>query len=375
MTALPTSDASDAPLSRTARTEFDHHPVIAVWELTQACDQACGTCRSTVTKDRDPLELTTDEGMQLLDEIEAMGTPLVVFTGGDPGKRLDLVELVEHAASLGLSTVVTPSGTSLMTLGLLEELQDAGLSRVAVSVDGPNAPSHDGFRKVSGSFAESVRILDQARTIALETQVNSSIDPRNAGALADMAAFVKDVGAVLWRVSLSMASVALGPQGLERTLEQLAEIAETAPFGVKTFAAPGFRRVLLAHHSRGKRTTVHDLDEGGRVTGHRGVNDGLGALFVSHRGDIFPSGALPISAGNVRTNRIADVYRSSPLFVRLRDADALGGKCGDCPFRRVCGGSRARAYALSGDYMAEDPLCAFQPPARRRSSGTNGRPW
>jgi len=158
------------------------------------------------------------------------------------------------------------------------------------------------------------------------------------------------------------ASLLMGPKQVEALLEELADIAATAPFDVKTTAAPHFRRVMLQRKQRdGARGILHDVDEHGVVRGTRGITDGVGFVFVSHRGEIFPSGFLPVSAGDVRRDEIGTVYRTHPLFTKLRDADNLGGKCGACPFRRVCGGSRARAWAMLDDVAAEDPLCAYIP--------------
>ena len=361
-----------SPLERHGESSFEHHPLLAIWELTQACDLACAHCRACATTSRADDELDTDEGKHLLDRIHAMGTRLVVLTGGDPAKRPDLVELVRHGASVGLIMAVTPSGTALTTREVIEALKDAGLSRLAVSVDGPDAATHDAFRGVPGSFDESVRILETARSLGLATQVNTSLHPANIGKLGAMAELVARVGAVLWGVfaivptGRATASLLMGPKRLERALEELADIAATSPFDVKTTAAPHFRRVLLTRRAvRPALGVLRQVDDQGVVIGPRGITDGVGFLFVSHRGDVFPSGFLPLSAGNVRETDIADVYRHSPLFQDLRDLDKLSGKCGVCPFKRVCGGSRARAYAMTGDALGEDPLCAYVPKAAR----------
>jgi radical SAM protein with 4Fe4S-binding SPASM domain len=254
----------------------------------------------------------------------------------------------------------------------IEALRDAGLARLAISIDGPDAETHDVFRGVIGSFAESMRILTTARSLGLEVQVNTSLSPLNAKALDAMAEMVERVGAVLWSVFVVVptgragASLLLGKFAIESLLHRLAEIAERAPFDVKTTAAPHYRRVLLERKAaRGALGVLRDVDEDGVVRGMRGVNDALGFVIVSHVGEIFPSGFLPITAGNVRVDDLATVYRESPIFRSLRDADALEGKCGACPFRHVCGGSRARAYAATGNFMAEDPLCAYVPRALR----------
>ncbi len=366
--AVTQAPRTPAPLERQGAHAFDHHPFLAIWELTQACDLVCSHCRASATPDRSSGELDTDEGKHLLDRIAAMGTPLVVLTGGDPAKRPDLVELVRHGARAGLVMAVTPSGTSLTQRPLLEQLKEAGLARLAVSVDGHDAATHDAFRGVAGSFDDSVRILETAREIGLETQINTSLHARNVDRLLDVAALVERVGAALWGVfaivptGRASTSLLMGAKRLERVLEQLADISERAPFDVKTTAAPHFRRVLMARHAkRASLGVLRDVDEHGVVLGPRGITDGVGFLFVSHEGEVFPSGFMPLSAGNVRRADVGDIYRDSPLFRSLRDLDQLGGKCGVCPFKRVCGGSRARAYTMKGDPLAEDPHCDYVP--------------
>jgi radical SAM protein len=345
---------------------FDERPLLAIWELTQACDLACVHCRASAVRDRDPRELTTAEGKRLLDAVASMGTPLMVLTGGDPAKRPDLVDLVAHGARAGLTMAVTPSGTGLMTRELLARMRDAGLARLAVSVDGPDAETHDAFRRVEGSFAHSLRILSDAWDLGIERQVNTTLGHHNLYALPAMARLVAEVGAVLWSVFVvvptgrATSSLMLGANALERALGELAALAEGAPFDVKTTAAPHFRRIQLERRSRSVGV-LSDVDSDGHVRGPRGVNDGAGLLFVSHRGDVYPSGFLPLRAGNVRTDDLAELYRTSPVFTRLRDSSALGGKCGVCPFKLVCGGSRARAYAVTGDPLQADSVCAYVP--------------
>jgi radical SAM protein len=345
---------------------FDERPLLAIWELTQSCDLACVHCRACAVADRDAGELTTEEGKRLLDEIAAMGTPLAVLTGGDPAKRPDLVELIEHGARAGLTMAVTPSGTPLMTRDLLRRMRDAGMARLAVSVDAPDAETHDGFRRVPGSFAETLRILREAADLGIQRQINTTVGHHNRCALPRMAALVADLGAVLWSVFVvvpagrATTSLLLGANGLERILEELADIAEKAPFDVKTTCAPHFRRVQLQRRARSVGV-LRDVGPDGEIRGARGINDGSGFVFISHRGEIYPSGFLPIRAGDVRTRDLATIYRTSPVFTHLRDPSALRGKCGVCPFKLVCGGSRARAYSMTGDPLEADPLCGYVP--------------
>lgn len=347
---------------------FENAPFIAFWELTRACDLACRHCRACAVPDRDPRELTTEEGKALLSSIRAMGTPLVVLTGGDPAKRPDLVELVRYGTSIGLRVALTPSATPLVTGELLRELRDAGLSRLAVSLDAAQRGLHDGFRGVDGSHERTLDVLRTARELGLTTQVNTTVTRFNRHELPAISMYAAELGVELWSVFFVVPTgrganlAALDRDEVEGVLEWLATVAEDRHYDVKTTAAPQFRRVLLQRKFR--RDDVVGLRDGiGRAV--RGVNDGQGVLFVSHVGEVSPSGFLPIGCGNVRELDVAAIYRDHPLFRSLRDPDALGGKCGRCEFRKVCGGSRARAYATTGDPMAEDPACSYQPRSAR----------
>lgn len=361
--------SSANPMLRKGGTHpFVERPFVAIWELTQACDLACVHCRASAVSHRNPLELSTEEGKKLLGQIASMQTPLMVLTGGDPAKRPDLVPLVEHGTKVGLTMAVTPSGTQLMQKNILADLKSAGMARVALSIDGPNAMIHDAFRRVDNSFEHTLRILNAAADLGIERQVNTTLGPHNIHLLGDMSELAKTLGVTLWSVFVVVPTGRatrdhlLSAESLETSLEDLARIAETAPFDVKTTAAPFFRRIQLEHRARKHAVGVlQDVDQDGQIRGQRGINDGSGFLFVSHKGSIYPSGFLPLSAGNVRTDDIVDVYRSSPLFTKLRDTEAISGKCGVCPFRRICGGSRARAYAMEGNLLASDPLCAYVP--------------
>jgi radical SAM protein len=342
-------------------------PFMVFWEVTRACDLACFHCRASAVPRRDPRELSTAEGRRLLEEIAAMGTKVVVLTGGDPAKRPDLVELVRHGAVQGLRMALTPSATPLVTISLLERLRDAGLARLALSVDSASAERHDAKRGVEGAFARSIHLLEGARLLGLSTQMNTSIARYEPPELDGVAALAEQVGVSLLSVFFIVpiaraASVRpMSPRECEAALEHLARIAEAAPFDVKTTAAPHFRRVLLQRKQR--RSAVVGIADGiGRAL--RGVNDGQGVVFVSNRGAISPSGFLPIVCGNVRVEGLTKTYREHPLFLSLRDTTQLGGKCGRCEFRHVCGGSRARAYAASGDPLAFDPSCAYEPKSR-----------
>lgn len=343
---------------------FDTAPFIAFWEVTRACDLVCKHCRACAVPQRNPNELSTPEGFALLDSIREMGAPLVVLTGGDPAKREDLVELVRYGAAKGLRMGLTPSATPLVTTSLLRELKDAGLARLAVSLDGATREVHDGFRGVAGSYARTFEILREAKSIGLTTQINTSVTRKSVAQLSEIADSIAELGIELWSVFFVVptgrahSDDVVEADEVEHVLEALAELSQRVPFDIKTTAAPHFRRVLLQH--KVARNQIAGIADGiGRAP--RGVNDGSGIIFVAHDGDFYPSGFLPIPCGNIRRDSISEVYRTHPLFRMLRDGDALEGKCGECEFRHVCGGSRARAFAMTGDALGHDPACAYVP--------------
>jgi radical SAM protein len=345
-------------------TGFENAPFMVFWEMTQACDLACKHCRACAVPNRDPHELTTEQGRALLREIAALGCLNVVLTGGDPAKRADLVELVGYGTQLGLRMALTPSATPLVTVELLESLRAAGLARLAVSLDGASARSHDGFRGVDGSFERTFEILRAAKQLGLTTQINTTVSRDNIHELPAVAQACAELAIELWSVFF------LVPTGrgknldapdateVESVLEWLADLRESSAFDIKTTAAPHFRRVLMRR--KANREHIAGLGDGiGRAM--RGVNDGQGIAFISHRGEVFPSGFLPVACGSAA--ELTRVYREHPLMVALRDPEQLEGKCGACEWKRVCGGSRARAYALTGNAFAEDPWCAHTPRA------------
>lgn len=342
---------------------FEAAPFIVIWETTRACALACVHCRAEAMPLRHPDELTTDEGEELIDRVAAFGgprPPLFVLTGGDPMRRRDLPELVRHGVARGLSVGLTPSGTAAVTRERLEAVRDAGLARLAVSLDGSTAEAHDAFRGVRGSHRYTMRILDDAHELGLPLQINTTVCRDTAADLPRIAETVARAGAVLWAlfflipVGRARAEQGLTAREIEAVLEWAADLQGSVPFGIKTTEAPHYHRVLAQHGLSGPAA--------GRAG--RAVTDGNGFVFVDHVGTICPSGFMPLAAGNVRTDDLVDVYRNHPLFRSLRDPDRLGGKCGTCEFRARCGGSRARAYAEAGDPLAADPGCSYG--ARRR---------
>jgi radical SAM protein len=345
---------------------FDQCPMLVIWEVTQACDLACVHCRASAQSERHPHELTTEQGYRLLDEIRSFGEPLMVFTGGDPLKRPDLYDLIRYSVGLGLRTNVTPSATPLLTAEAIEGFKDAGVTRMAISLDGPDAATHDEFRGIPGTFDRAMAALRLARDIGLDTQLQTTVSRRNMGRLPEVAEIAKEVRTKMWSLFFLIVTGRaeesddlLAPE-YERVFEFMYELSKTAPFGVKTTEAMHYRR-YVAQRIRAEGGASENESARGVAWRTAGVSDGKGFVFVSHTGEIFPSGFLPVSGGNVLRDSLTDVYRNSGLFRSLRDTTQRGGKCGLCEYTKICGGSRSRAYAFTGDFLAEDPRCVYQP--------------
>jgi radical SAM protein len=350
--------------------DFDRSPFLVIWEVTRACALACVHCRADAIPRRDPRELTTDEGYHLIDAVRAMGEPppLLVLTGGDPMRRPDLEDLVGHAADAGLTVALTPSGTAAATRTRLARLKDMGLSRIAVSLDAPDAESHDAFRRVRGSYAWTMKIIDAAIELELPLQINSTISRITLPHLEAMARRLADFPVTLWAVFFLVqtgrgASVdQITAEECERVLNYLYDLSLTVPFGIKTTEAPHYQRVVWQReHGRLEQGLPILAARRRQLRAPRSVGDGNGFVFVDHVGNICPSGFLPLPCGNVRQENLATVYREDEVFRRLRSPDMLLGKCRRCEFRMICGGSRSRAYAATGSVVASDPLCAYEP--------------
>ncbi|MGA2773849.1 MAG: TIGR04053 family radical SAM/SPASM domain-containing protein [Bryobacteraceae bacterium] len=345
---------------------FDQAPMLVIWEVTQACDLACVHCRASAQPQRSPAELSTEQGYRLLDEIRSFGEPLMVFTGGDPLKRPDLYELIRYSVRIGLRTNVTPSATPLLTAEAIEGFQAAGIARMAISLDGPDAATHDEFRGIPGTFDRAMFALRHARDIGLDTQLQTTVTRRNMARLAEVAEIAKEVRTRMWSLFFLIVTgrAAEGDDLLapeyEQVFEFMYELSKTAPFGVKTTEAMHYRR-YVAQRIKAEHGITENQNAKGVAWRTAGVSDGKGFVFVSHTGEIFPSGFFPVSGGNVLQDSLTDVYRNSGLFLALRDTSQRRGKCGICEYRNICGGSRSRAYALTGDFLAEDPRCVYQP--------------
>lgn len=361
--------------------DFDVSPFIVIYEVTRACDLACIHCRAEAQVRRHPQELTKEEGFRLLDQVRAFGRPLCVLTGGDPMKRPETLEFVRYGDALGLRMALTPSGTPLMTREVVRSLKDAGLSRLAISLDGSAAGLHDAFRQVKGSYDWTMACVSYAHEIGLPVQINTTITRYNLSDFDNLARKMIDLKIVLWSVFF-LVPTGRGQEKDEVTaaeyewvFNRLYDLSLVAPFDIKTTEAPHYRRLVLQRMTEARRQARAEgtpwlaagarkgpgFSAGDGVGRAKGVNDGKGFVFISHTGDVYPSGFLPVSGGNVRTQSLVDIYRDSPLFRTIRDYGLLKGKCGLCEFKNICGGSRSRAYALTGDIMESDPYCLHVP--------------
>ncbi len=349
--------------------DFDQAPFLAIWETTQACDLVCEHCRASAQPDPLPGELTTEEGKGLLTQIREMGCLIVVLSGGDPLKRSDLALLVKHGKDLGLRVATIPAASDLLTREALVPLKEAGLDQIAFSLDAPLASLHDSFRGTPGAFAKTLSGLGWAKELGLPTQINTTVTARTLPYLREMSDFVSAQGVVFWEVFFQVPVgrgkelEALSAQQCEEAFALLYEVHRDCSFVLKVTEAPHYRRfVAQQENARNQMPDRLKVTEGpGKTIGlaPQAVNAGRGFLFVSYDGEIFPSGFLAVSAGNVRKDRLAEVYRESELFKKLRNPSQLRGPCGRCEYREICGGSRSRAFAVSGDYLASDFTCAY----------------
>ncbi|HEY7405338.1 MAG TPA: TIGR04053 family radical SAM/SPASM domain-containing protein [Candidatus Angelobacter sp.] len=343
--------------------DLNQTPLVVIWEVTRACDLACFHCRASAQPHRNSLELSTLEGKKLIDDIALLDPPIFIFTGGDPLKRPDIYELVAYAAEKGLHPAMTPSATPLLNRDSLLSLKQAGLRRLALSLDGPTPALHDSFRGVTGSFARTLDAMYWANAIGLPVQINTTVSRRNVDELEQILSVIRNFRIVMWSLFFvvptgrAAAADMLSPEEVESVFARIYRIAPEVPFKVKTTEAQHYRRYML--QQRRQKDQNDEPIEG--VPGILPVNEGKGFMFISHTGDVQPSGFLPVSAGNVRSASVTEIYRNSDLFRQLRDTANLEGKCGCCEFREVCGGSRARAYAFCGDMFAADPCCSYVP--------------
>ncbi|MGZ8498594.1 MAG: TIGR04053 family radical SAM/SPASM domain-containing protein [Candidatus Binatia bacterium] len=385
--------------------DFNQRPFTVVWETTRACDLACIHCRAEARAVRDPSELSFAEAQGLIQSVKAFGSPYPIFvlTGGDPAKRPDIFAIIEYARSEGLRVAMTPSATPLITRDAVRGFAEAGLTRLAVSLDGKDSAAHDGFRGVKGSFRRTLDILDWCREFGLESQIHTTVTRHVLADLPAIAAMIAEHGIKLWALFLLIAvgraarpeirRLNITAKEIESLFHWLYDLAKSAPFDVTPREGYHYRRVLLQRRAaelampveqllaeaNARSLTPTEVAPNGKAAkilrAPLGVNDGRGVVFISHTGNVQPSGFLTLVGGNIRSQPLPDIYRSSDVFTRVRDFSQLKGKCGVCEFKSICGGSRSRAYAITGDPMRSDPYCVYQPKAmeRKNSHGKSHR--
>ena len=335
--------------------DYSQRPAVVVWELTRACRLRCVHCRAESRPLRDPNELTTDEGRAMLDQIALANPALLILTGGDPSRREDLMVLIEHATGNGLRVAFSPSATPDFLALDFRALKEAGVQRVSVSLDGATKESHNSFRGVSRAWDWTSEAIGKLREVGLPFQINTTITRRNIEEFDAMCLKVKRLEPAGWTIFLVVPTGRAGldelPGGeeVEELFKKLLRFSREVEFEIRTTEGQHYRRVV-----------AQNLDGGRPLPVPPPVNDGKGFAFISHVGEICPSGFLPLVAGNVRIDGFLETYQNSEIFRALRDPGKLKGRCGRCEYRKICGGSRARAYGHSGDMLAEDPLCCFE---------------
>jgi radical SAM protein len=349
-------------------------PMIVYWELTNACGLACRHCRATAMPDPAPGELTTAEAIAVLDEVTRFGRPVphVTMTGGDPLRRPDLMELLAAAGERGIGVALAPAVTPLLTKDKLAEVQGGGVQAISLSLDGATQASHDGLRGVEGTFDATIEALDWAGQLELPVQVNTLVTANNVAEIPALFELLTTKSLMRWSlfflisVGRGKELTELDPGQGETFMSWLVSLGRRAPFQVRTTEAMSYRRVAAQSLLRAGRSL--DEIEHLPIAHSFGIRDGNGIVFISCLGDITPSGFLPVTLGNVKTDSLVDVYRHDPTFLALRDPAGFKGRCGRCEYNLWCGGSRARAYARTGDVLQADPLCPYVP--RPRVSGS-----
>ena len=336
--------------------DYSKVPLVVTWETSRACKLACDHCRAEATPERHTQELTGDEARELFESVASFSpTPFLVLSGGDPLQRDDVFDLLETAVDVGVTPSITPATTAQLTRDVIERFADIGVGRMALSLDGGSPETHDGFRGERGTFETAIEAAAHARDVGLPIQINTTVTARTVDELPAVADIAAEYSAAMWEVFFLVpvgrgeALEQLFPQQARETMRWLYRHARKQPYRVITVEAPFYRRV------------AHEIDrEDGRPRGHAGsTGAGNGFVFVSHTGEVFPSGFLSRSVGNIRETSLQKLYREAPLMRRLRERSSFDGPCGDCPMTDACGGSRSRAYATTGNPFGSDPLCPW----------------
>lgn len=343
---------------------------LIAWEVTRSCNLACKHCRAEAHPEKYPGELDTEEAIKLIDSFPETGNPIIIFTGGDPMMRPDVYELIAHARSRGLPCAFAPNGT-LITRESARKIKESGVSRCSISIDGANAESHDAFRGVEGAFEASLRGIELLKDQGVPFQINTTVTKDNLASFKDIFNLCQKLGACAWHIFLLVPmGRAAGLEGqiisakeYEETLHWFYDFRKSANMQLKATCAPHYYRIMR-QRARSEGLEINPVNFGMDAMS-KGCLGGSGFCFISHTGQVQPCGYLELNCGNVRETPFPEIWRNSPHFRNLRDPRKYEGKCGECDYHNVCGGCRARAYSMSGNYLGEEPLCAFQPGKKR----------
>jgi AdoMet-dependent heme synthase len=367
MAVVITPQARSHPHAHRAASDYGRNPMIVYWEMTQACGLACRHCRADAMTQPHPQELNTAESKAFIRQIAAFGDPLphLILTGGDPLQRKDLYEMIDDANSLGLSVSITPSATNNLTHDIVAKLKDHGIQSLGLSLDGSSPERHEAVRGILGCFDWTMRAADLAAEFEMPIQVNTLVSEETADDLPAIYELLKTKSVMRWSLFFLIA-VGRGkvlrevsPARGEEIMNWAYDLAKVSPFAVKTTEAPSYRRIAL-NRMREEGLAPEQIRRTSVFHGFN-IRDGHGIVFVSNTGDICPAGFLPQTLGNVRTDSLAAVYRDEPVFKSLHNPNEFAGKCGVCEYRIICGGSRARAFAYTGDALGSDPFCPYEP--------------
>jgi radical SAM protein len=372
--AVAVETAPQSGLARTGgRVDYSKNPMLVYWEMTQACALACRHCRAEAMATPHPKEMTHEESRSLLRQILAFGRPLphLILTGGDPMQRPDVFALIDEARALGLSVSITPSATPNLTRMAIERLQRHGIESLGLSLDGSNAARHEAVRGVAGCYDWTMRALRDAGELGVPVQVNTLVSAETVEDLPAIYALLQTMPVMRWSLFFLIAVGRgrllnpISPELGEQWMHTIYDWTREAPFAIKTTEAPSYRRVAL-NRMRSAGMSAEEIERTPMYRGF-GIRDGHGIVFVSNQGDVYPAGFLPLKAGEVRSGHLVDIYRNAPIFRALHAPEKFLGKCGRCEYRALCGGSRARAYAHTGNALASDPFCPYQPRTKAAS--------
>jgi len=348
--------------------DFSRNPMLVYWEMTQACGLACKHCRAEAMPNANPLELNTEQSKRFLRQLIDFGNPLphLILTGGDPLSRKDIYDLIDYANGLGLEVSITPSATPELTNDAITKLKSHGIQSLGLSLDGSCAEKHDNIRAVPGTFEHTMEAARHCGRLGLPIQVNTLVAEETVDDLPAIYELLRTSFPVMRWSLFFLISVGRGkalnevsPEKGESIMRWVFDLSPHSPFAIKTTEAPSYRRIAI-ETMRGNRMPAPEMKETSVYKGFQ-IRDGHGIVFVSNLGEIYPSGFLPLRCGNVRADSLVEIYRDSEVFRALHSPDQFHGKCGACEYSHICGGSRARAFAHTGDPLGTDPFCPYEP--------------